>query len=439
MPPRKILICTYGTRGDVEPFAALAKGLQASGCEVLLATSERFAAFARENNIPFSGMSDESLAAIDSPDGRAMLEGGMGLFRRIVAGIRLARRSGPINAALMRQVWETARHFDPDAIVYHAKLFATPHVAEKLGVPAFLGALQPMIAPTDAFPAMGMPSIGFPGYNRMSYRLVTASFGALRKSVNRFRGDALDLQTVRKARSVLFPPGAGTIPMLHAHGSAVLPRPDDWPGHAHVTGYWRLALPDGFLPPAELMTFLDSGPPPVFVGFGSMTSMDPKALGRLVAGALRDAGQRGVVAKGWAELDVETGDDIIAIPPVPYRWLFPRMAAVVHHGGAGTTGEGFHAGVPTLICPFFGDQPGWARLSVKLGVGAPPIKRNRLTQKRLAAGIAAATGDPALRKNAQMLASRLADEDGVGHAVSLILNTSGGSCLSATDSDHRQP
>ncbi len=405
----------------MEPFVALAKGLQTSGCNVLLATSGRFGTFAEENDVPFFAMSDQSLAAIESPDGRAMLEGGAGLLRRIAAGVRLARRSGPINEQLMRQVWQVAQTHAPHAIVFHSKLFAAAHVAERLDIPAFLGALQPMIVPTQAFPAMGMPNLSLPGYNRLSYGLVNASFGALRKSINRFRKEVLDLSAVKGARSVLFPPGVGTIPVLHAHSPAVLPRPYDWPGEAHVTGYWRPARSKTFVPSQELDAFLASGPPPVFIGFGSMTSMDPKALGALVAGAVRKAGQRGVVAQGWAKLEVDSNQDVITIPPVPYSWLFPRMAAVVHHGGAGTTAEGFHAGVPTIICPFFGDQPGWARLSVDLGVGAQPVKRSRLTKDRLAAAIIEATSNPSLSKNAQELAARLSDEDGVQSSERIIL------------------
>ncbi|MEM1286520.1 MAG: glycosyltransferase [Pseudomonadota bacterium] len=419
--PRKILICTYGTRGDVEPFLALAKGLRVAGCDVLLATSERFEEFALQHGVPFYPMSDESLAAIETPDGRAMMEGGAGLIRRMMAGIRLARRSGPISAELMRQVWSAARSFGPDAIIFHSKLFAASHVAEKLRIPAFLGALQPMIVPTSAFPAMGLPSLSLPRFNQLTYRLVNASFGALRKSVNRFRDQSLGMPPIKDVRSVLFPPGAGVIPVLHAHSPSVMARPQDWPPHAHVTGTWRLPSLEEFSPPQELVTFLEDGPPPVFVGFGSMTSTDGKALGRLVSGALRKAGQRGVVAQGWADLDVDGGADIIAIPPVPYSWLFPRMAAVVHHGGAGTTAEGFHAGVPCLICPFFGDQPGWGRLSADLGVGAQPIKRSRLTEERLAKGIAQITGSADLRANAKSLAEKLAREDGVQSAVDIVM------------------
>ncbi|GGX63602.1 glycosyl transferase family 1 [Tateyamaria omphalii] len=424
MRPLKILLCTYGTRGDVEPFVALARGLQSAGCVVLLATSERFEPFVRSHDVPFFALSDASLAAIESDDGRAMLEGNSGLLKRITAGIRLARRSGSINAELMAEVWGAAQSFAPDSIVYHSKLFAAPHIAEKLGIPAFLGTLQPMIVPTKAFPAMGIAPLGLPGFNRLSYRLIYASFGLLRKSVNRFRKDMLNLRPIKTSRAVLFPPGAGEIPVLHAHGSALMSRPADWPDHAHITGYWRLPMPDDFVPPKELATFLEKGPAPVFVGFGSMPSMDSRALGRLVAEALREAGQRGVVSKGWAELEVDESDDVIAISPVPFRWLFPQMAAVVHHGGAGTTAEGLQAGAPTLICPFMGDQPGWARLCVDLGVAVPPIKRSQLTQQNLTKAICELTSNPTLRANAGLLATQLTEEDGVANAIDIILGQS---------------
>ena len=129
-----------------------------------------------------------------------------------------------------------------------------------------------------------------------------------------------------------------------------------------------------------------AGEPPVYVGLGSMTVRDPEELGRLLVAAIKLAGVRGVIGSGWAGIAVET-DDIIAIGDVPHSWLFRHMAAVVHHGGAGTTAAGFRAGAPTVICPFFGDQPGWGERSLALGVGALPIPRKRLTPKSLAASM----------------------------------------------------
>ncbi|MCQ0989196.1 glycosyltransferase [Jiella marina] len=420
MSPRRALILTYGSRGDVEPFLALAKGLQGAGLDVLFATSERFRDFVTEHGIAFFPLSDASLAAIETQDGKTMLEGGRGLTRRIAAGIRLARRSGPINDALMRQCWEAARGFPPDVIVFHAKLFAAPHIAEKLNVPAFLGALQPMYVPTRAFPAMGLPHLPFPGYNRLTYALVQKSIGAFRGRINRFRQDDLDLPPVRHGRDVLAPPGTGPLRVLHAYSPHLIPRPDDWPATAFITGSWRLDKARDYTPPEALRSFLERGAPPVFVGFGSMTSVDGAALGRLVTCALHKAGQRGVVAKGWANLKIAADETIISIPPAPYDWLFPQMTAVVHHGGAGTTLEAFHAGVPSVICPFFGDQPGWASLAADLGVATPPIPRRKLTENRLAAAIREAVTSERLRDNARQLGTRLRVEDGVAKAVEII-------------------
>ncbi|MEK9509497.1 glycosyltransferase [Gemmatimonadota bacterium Y43] len=416
----KLLLLTYGTRGDVEPFLALALGLQAAGHDVVVATSSRFRAFVEQRGVPFHAMSDESLALIESPEGRRMLEGGTGFVRRMAAGVRLSRRAGPINDRLMRQTWEAARAHAPDRIVYHSKLFAAPHVAEKLGVPAALAMLQPMMVPTREFPAMGLPSWPIPGWNRLSYRLVTLGFAAFRKRVNTVRREVLGLGGVKRAREVVFPPGAGTIPILHAYSRRVRPEPADWPAEAVVTGYWRLPEAPGFEPEPDLRAFLADGPPPVFVSFGSMTSADPSELGALVAGALRRAGCRGIVGSGWADLEVRTEGEVLAVSSVPYGWLFPRTAAVVHHGGAGTTAAGFHAGVPQVICPFFGDQPGWAALAHDRGVAVEPLPRKRLTEERLAAAIQRAVGDPGLRVAARGLADELAGENGVARAIEVL-------------------
>ena len=420
MSERRLLVFTYGTRGDVEPFIALAKRLRAAGVDVRIATSVRFRDVIESHGIAAIPMSDASLAVIDTDNGKTMLDG-TSLWRRIAAGARLARQAGPINDTLMDETWRIARDVSPDLILYHAKLFGAPHVAERLGVPAALAALQPMFVPTGAAPAMGLPELRLPGANRLSYALVRAGFAMFRKRVDRFRRETLGLSQIRSTRAVLFPPAAGPIPVLHALSAAVWPRPADWPPEAVLTGFWRLDTDGDYQPPDELAAFLAAGPPPVFVGFGSMTSRDPAAMARLVTRALRRAGQRGIVARGWAGLEVEAAPDILAIPPVPYRWLFPRMAAVVHHGGAGTTAEGFFAGVPCVICPFVGDQPGWGRLSVARGVGVRPIPRGRLTEARLAEAIREAVSDPRLAANARALAAGLAAEDGTGNACRHLL------------------
>ncbi len=412
----RILILTYGTRGDVEPFAALALGLKEAAHDVTLATAAQFGDWISGFGLDFAPVSDAALDIVHSEDGKTMIEGGAGLIARIGAGLRLSRKAVPINEALFRETWQVAKAAAPDLIVYHPKMIAAGHIAEKLSIPTVIAMLQPIVVPTDAFPATGLPRLSLPGYNRFTYRIVSLSYGALKKSANRFRTNTLGLPPVRRGRDVLSPPAARLTRTLHAVSPHVLPMPDDWPESAVMCGYWPLPEATDFTPSDKLLRFLDEGPPPVYVGFGSMVARDPDALGRAVVEALRLSGQRGIIGAGWAGLATES-EDVLAVRDIPHRWLFPRMAAVVHHGGAGTTAAGFRAGVPCVICPFFADQPGWAAISREMGVGAKPVPRRRLTPERLASSIREAVTDPTLRRNARDLAAALAAEDGVGHAV----------------------
>jgi UDP:flavonoid glycosyltransferase YjiC (YdhE family) len=170
-----------------------------------------------------------------------------------------------------------------------------------------------------------------------------------------------------------------------------------------------------------LLAFLESGPAPVYIGFGSMASSDPRATAIIALEALRATGQRGVLFKGWGGLQPEDlPPDVFMIGSTPHSWLFPRMSAIVHHGGAGTTGAGLAAGVPSIVVPFFADQPFWGQRVYDLRVGPPPISRRRLTAENLSAAIRMVVDDQALRRRAADLGTRIRAEDGVGAAVQLI-------------------
>ena len=148
----------------------------------------------------------------------------------------------------------------------------------------------------------------------------------------------------------------------------MVPPPKDWPDWIHVCGYWFLDSPDiGWTPPEPLLSFMNSGSRPVYIGFGSIIVPDPDELTRTIIEAIKKAGIRAVISKGWSgrrpeveQIKIEFPDSIFTLDSVPHDWLFPQMAAVVHHGGAGTTAAGFRAGLPTCIYPFFGDQFFWA-------------------------------------------------------------------------------
>ncbi|MEL6263944.1 MAG: glycosyltransferase, partial [Cyanobacteria bacterium J06626_6] len=201
----------------------------------------------------------------------------------------------------------------------------------------------------------------------------------------------------------------------------VAPEPTDWPENVIASGYWFLDQQTAWEPPADLKAFLDSGDAPVYVGFGSMAGRDPERLTRIVIGALQQAKVRGILATGWGGLSAEDlPKTIFKLEQAPHDWLFPQMAAVVHHGGAGTTAAGLRAGCPTVICPFFGDQPFWGQRVRELGVGSGPIPQKQLTVEKLAAAIQTVTTNSTAQQKAKALGEKLRQEDGIARAIALI-------------------
>lgn len=203
-------------------------------------------------------------------------------------------------------------------------------------------------------------------------------------------------------------------PVFHGYSPSVLPRPADWRDGLAVTGYWWPVRPPGWRPDPVLCDFLESGPPPVYIGFGSQGSARAEQYTELALRALRLAGLRGVLQIG---VPGALGDDVLGVADAPHAWLFPRMAAVAHHCGSGTTGAGVRAGTPTVPLPALADQSLWASRLVALGVAPPPIPFRRLSPERLAERLRATVIEPAYRRRAAALAKRVQAEDGAAAVV----------------------
>jgi len=199
-----------------------------------------------------------------------------------------------------------------------------------------------------------------------------------------------------------------------------VPRPDDWGEREQVTGYWFADQAKDWEPSETLARFLDAGPPPIYVGFGSMPSEDANKLARIVIEALDAVGERGVLASGWGGLDDSVrSEHVHLLETAPHDWLFPRCSAVVHHGGAGTTHEGLRWGRPSVICPVFGDQPFWGRRVLDIGAGPAPVPQKTLTPATLTRALAA-TRSPAIVSRADEIGSKLRAEPGTEGAASAI-------------------
>jgi UDP:flavonoid glycosyltransferase YjiC (YdhE family) len=305
---------------------------------------------------------------------------------------------------------------DADAVVCSLIGAAGYTIARQRGVPCILTQLQP-IWPTRAFPA----SIGWsrqtgrPYPNLLSHLVAEQGLWQMMRPTRGSRRG----QVTALPRTPLASPFAHArrrrLPVLLGFSPAVQPPPPDWPDHIHVTGYWFLD-PPRWSAPDELAGFLSAGPPPVYVGFASWHN--DTQTSHVIRAALRQAGLRGVVL-GDTRRDTST-EEVLVVDEVPHAWLFPQMAAVVHHGGAGTTAVGLRAGVPTVVCSFIGDQSYWGSRVHALGAGPPPIPIRHLTADRLAQALGHATRDPSFRARAAALGGQIRAEDGVARAVKLI-------------------
>jgi UDP:flavonoid glycosyltransferase YjiC (YdhE family) len=412
----RLTIFTAGSQGDVQPCIMLGRGLQQAGFDVLLAAPENFAELIQGHGLRFHPLRGDVQQIMASETGRKFMEdGGANPIRSMLA---MRKMLGPVAIQMAEDALEACR--DAEALISLA-VFAPfgKSIAEIKGIPLINVEPTPLL-PTGVFPAAGWP--------------VQKNLGGL---INRFSGSAMlwmiwqwygpYINEFRKRyglpplNSANFHRILASTPLLGAYSPTVIPHPTDWPDQAHITGYWFQDTSSGWRPSDELSAFLDKVEPPVYVGFGSMAGRNPEDFAGIVLEALAKSGQRGLLLTGWGGMNVmKVPDNVFVVNSVPHSWLFPRMAAVVHHGGAGTTAEGLRAGVPAVILPFIVDQSFWGKRVQALGVGPEPIPAKRLTADKLADAIQTATTDRKMKERAAALGSAIRAEDGVGDAVQII-------------------
>jgi sterol 3beta-glucosyltransferase len=425
-----VFIATIGTRGDVQPYVALGEGLRRAGHAVTVCTSTRYASLVAERGLSYGRLSDDLVALVETSEGRDAIAAAGGALHGLRALLDLIRRSFEIQRALFRDGWTAAKEADPDVIVNHPKMAIALQYAERLGVPAVMAPLFPVFLPTRAYPQPGFPALHLGDcltgvYNRTTHRLVRTAVSAVSRWLFASWRKKHGLPPQSWGTSVVHRDDGTRVPFLNGWSPHVAPNPPDWPSsRVQTTGYWFLDRADDWAPPPALKAFLDAGPPPVYVGFGSMAGRDPERTTGIVIDALRRGECRGVLASGWGGLKAgDLPETVHLLGRVPHDWLFPRVAAVVHHGGAGTTAAGLRAGRPTVVCPFFGDQPFWGRRVHKAGAGPAPVPQTNLTAEPLAAALREATGSLEVRQGAAALGKKIQREDGIANAVTFIERT----------------
>jgi sterol 3beta-glucosyltransferase len=417
----RVLIAAAGGRGDVAPFTGLGTAIQAAGHSVTITSNDQYESLVEGCGLEFRPLPGTH-GMFEDP---RWLQGSGGP----VSAVRLIRLLSEHMRTLHKAILAVARQDAADVLALTGMTTLVGYrVAEGLGLPGMRLLLQPM-HPTAEFPPSFVSGRSF---GRLGNQVAgTATSAALALGMaGPARQLKRDLGLPRRGtrEALLGQPDARRWPAFHGFSPAVVPRPGDWPDGYQVTGYWWPQRPAAWIPPTDLEEFLQSGPPPVFFGFGDMTPEDPRELIDLATAAGRQAGMRQVIQAGQTGLTPAGGrpaGDSIVIGDVPHHWLFPRMAAVVHHAGGGTAAAGLRAGVPAVTVPVLADQPFWAARLASLGAAPPPIPHKQLSVTALAAAIRDAVAIPSYRTQAETLSRRLDREDGAAPVISMLTRLGG--------------
>jgi sterol 3beta-glucosyltransferase len=416
----RISIITIGSRGDVQPYVALGQGLQRAGHSVCLITHAVFADFVRSFKLDFAALDDSSQELFQTEVGQAMLSSdGVLLLHHFVRATR------PLITQYLELCWSACR--GTDAIISSLQgFFYGKSIAEKLGVPFVCALVVPTPLPTRAFADPAAPRALVSLYrdygplNFLTHVITRHIFWTIfLPYIDTARKKILNLPPF-PIFSPFQPFQRSASLVLLGYSPVVVPRPPEWDLRTVVTGYWFLETERTWRPPPALLRFLEAGPPPIYVGFGSMSCDDPVAMTALVSEALANCQQRGILLTGWGGLGSEhLPDHVYAIKSVSHDWLFPRVAAAVHHGGAGTTGASLRAGLPTMIVPFLPDQAFWGERVFLLGAGPRAVPRRLLTVAALQDAIQQVVQNPEMRRRANEIGLAIRAEQGVERAVEM--------------------
>ncbi len=414
----RIAIIALGSRGDVQPYIALGKGLKKSGHVIRFVTHQNFEELVNLHGLESCSVEGSVQDIAQSKEMQGHIE--KGNFLSVMSQMKKEAMQGAINLA---KVGISACKDMNLIIAGIGGLFAGITLAEKLEIP-FLQAYYIPFTPTKAFPSFLFPKLPFRygGFlNRFTYSIARQIiWQGYRSADNLARRQVLGLPPVSffgPYKSHRF----NQNPVLYGFSSSVIPKPYDWDNNIHITGYWLLDHEDNWTPPSELIEFIKSGNPPIYVGFGSMSSRKPEETADIILNAIAKTKQRAIMLSGWGGLKkTNLPDTVFMVDSIPISWLFPRVAAAIHHGGAGTTAESLKAGIPSIVIPFFGDQFFWGKRVAELGIGPEPISRKKLTTERLVQAIQEVVTNQTMHQSASNLGAKIRAEDGVASAVAVI-------------------
>ncbi|GAX82718.1 hypothetical protein CEUSTIGMA_g10144.t1 [Chlamydomonas eustigma] len=440
--PVNIVMLIVGTRGDVQPFIGIALRLKEYGHRVRIASHKVYRSFVSKFGLEFYPLGGDPKVLSEFVVKHRGMNPGLNL------GDAMEQRNQM--KLILKSTWGACVEPDPEtpnvsfvaeAIVANPPAYGHLHCAEKLNVPLHIVFTMPW-SPTIAFPspfARFKTTIGVQNskaremMNWLSYfAMDDLAWLGIADIVKRFRRKKLGLKNSGKhvgSHGVYY----SKVPLTYIWSPSLVPRPDDWPSYLEVVGFVNVELKNliKYNPPPALQDFLNAGPPPVYVGFGSLVVDDPEKLTRDFIKAIQATGLRAIIQRGWGGLGAGVEGDVpgvLFIDQAPHDWLFEQCCAVIHHGGAGTTACGLYCGKPTFIVPFFGDQPFWGAACFHAGVGPEPVPIDDLNSNKIIEALKTLIL-PVSLENARLVQRRMKQENGIEGAVDHIHRTIYGALL----------
>ncbi len=416
----KIAITAVGTRGDLQPYIALGLGLKAVGHEVFIISAKNEAEFVQQYGLDFFPLNVDIQQLMEGDDIKEMAKGN-NPFKFIISHLKGSKKLKQTMVATQAEIWTACQ--DVDAIIYHPGMPIGFFIAKQLGKISIMANPFPIVA-TSLYPSIlfyTMPRLGN-AFNIFTHKIFQKLFWTLSKPAIKEFWNANVKTKMNFSVSPIQQQIESGMPVLNGYSELLFSQSKDWSKNIHTTGSWIVETEANFMPPNDLVQFIESGEPPIYIGFGSMKDVDSFTITfKMIAEALAITKQRAVVALGWSKVnnDEPIPENIFLIESIPHSWLFSKMKMVIHHGGAGTTAAGLTAGKPTIIIPHNADQPAWGLRVYELGVGAKPIKKTKLTADKLASAISFAL-QPHIIANAEKLGEDFRKENGVEKAVDLI-------------------
>jgi len=417
---KKIAITTLGSRGDLQPFIALALGLKQEGYDVVIISSKNEEEFVKSFDLKYIALSVDIQKIMEGDEVQEMTKSDNPI-KYIISTVSGTKKHKQAMLKTQEEIWLACRDFD--VIIFHPGMPIGYFIAKEYHKISILANPFPVIT-TKEYPSIlfyNAPRFG-KVFNKITHLIFEKMFWSLTKSsIKEFWKNNIKTKIDLSISPLRLQVQSG-MPVINSYSECLFHKPKDWTANNHITGSWFVNDNKSWKPTVELVNFIENGKPPIFIGFGSMKDIASfKKTIEIILSALKTTNQRAIIGLGWNNLnaDIVIPENIFLLDNVPFTWLFPKMSLVIHHGGAGTTAIGLASGKPTIIIPFFADQPAWGKRVYELKVGAKPIPKKKLTSQKLINAIEFAL-QPEIVANAKKLGEIMNKEKGVENAVNII-------------------